>query len=71
MGYTAEQAFLAFDWDGDEVLTIAEIKEGFRANNINLQDHEWDKLYQAIDANCDGILTCDEWINILEPKLDA
>lgn len=36
MGYTAEQAFLAFDWDGDEVLTIAEIKEGFRANNINL-----------------------------------
>lgn len=40
MGYTAEQAFMAFDWDGDEVLTISEIKDGLRANNINLMDHE-------------------------------
>lgn len=41
MGYSAEQAFMAFDWDGDEVLTIQEIKDGLRANGIKLFDNEW------------------------------
>lgn len=62
---------MAFDWDGDEVLTIDEIKEGMRANNIRLMDDEWQKLVNVIDADCDGVLTCDEWVNVLEPKLDA
>jgi Ca2+-binding EF-hand superfamily protein len=62
---------MAFDWDGDEVLTIQEIKDGMRANNIRLMDDEWQKLVDAIDADCDGVLTCDEWLNVLEPKLDA
>ena len=71
MGYSAEQAFMAFDWDGDEVLTIQEIKDGLRANGIKLFDHEWQLLVNAIDKNCDGVLTVDEWINVLEPKIDA
>ena len=42
-----------------------------RANNIRLMDDEWQKLVDAIDTDCDGVLTCDEWLNVLEPKLDA
>lgn len=61
-GYTAQQAFDAFDWDGDEVLTISEIKDGMQANKISLQDSEWTQLVAAIDLNHDGVLTCEEWV---------
>jgi Ca2+-binding EF-hand superfamily protein len=53
------------------VLTIQEIKDGMRANNIRLMDDEWQKLVDVIDADCDGVLTCDEWVKVLDPKLDA
>lgn len=62
---------MAFDWDCDEVLTISEIKDGLKVNNIELMDHELQKLIDVIDKDCDGVLTCDEWINILDPRLDA
>lgn len=62
---------MAFDWDCDEVLTISEIKDGLKANNIELMDHELQKLIDVIDKDCDGVLTCDEWVNILDPRLDA
>lgn len=42
-----------------------------RANNIKLMDDEWQKLVDVIDADCDGVLTCDEWVKVLDPKLDA
>ncbi len=68
-GYTAQQAFDAFDWDGDEVLTISEIKDGMQANKISLLDSEWNQLVAAIDLNHDGVLTCEEWVKVLEPKI--
>jgi hypothetical protein len=70
-GYTPSQAFMAFDDDCDEVLTIQEIKDGLRINDINLTDTETQALVEAIDANHDGILTEEEWVAILTPKIDA
>ena len=71
MGWSAEDAFVAFDFDCDEVLTIEEIKDGCLANNIILNDSEWRKMHEAMDANHDGILTCEEWQSMLEPKIVA
>lgn len=62
---------MAFDEDCDEVLTIQEIKDGLRINDINLTDTETQALIEAIDANHDGILTEEEWVAILTPKIDA
>lgn len=70
-GWSAEDAFMAFDFDCDEVLTIEEIKDGCLANNIVLNDSEWKKMHDAMDANHDGILTCEEWQAMLEPKIVA
>lgn len=36
-----------------------------------LSDEEWKTFYDMIDANADGVLTEDEWIEILEPKVQA
>jgi Ca2+-binding EF-hand superfamily protein len=62
---------MAFDEDCDEVLTIQEIRDGLRINDINLTDTETQALIEAIDANHDGILTEEEWVAILTPKIDA
>jgi hypothetical protein len=43
-GYTPTQAFLAFDGDCDEVLTVAEIGFGLKFHKINLLDSEWKDL---------------------------
>lgn len=42
-----------------------------RANKINLMDDEWQKLVDVIDSDCDGVLTCDEWVKVLDPKINA
>ena len=38
---------------------------------IELKQEEWDLFYKTIDANSDGVLTCEEWIEVLEPKVSA
>ncbi len=48
-GYTPAQAFLAFDQDCDEVLTVAEIGFGLQFHKIKLLDSEWKELVQAMD----------------------
>eukprot|EP00347_Sterkiella_histriomuscorum_P000238 403376652 len=70
-GMTLEQAFNLFDDDGDEVLTVQEIKNGIKMQGIALLDTEMLDLIKAIDANSDGVLTLEEWINTLNPKFDA
>ena len=51
----------------DGVLTINEIKQGMTRIGVNLTDDEWALFLKAIDANSDGVLTFEEWRDILAP----
>lgn len=57
--------------DEDDILTLSEIKTGMRRLKITLLDSEWKILMDAIDANGDGVITIEEWQEILQPKLNA
>ena len=70
-GYTPTQAFIAFDEDDDEVLTLEEIKEGVKCLKIDLLDTEKKLLFENIDKNSDGVLTLEEWVGVLQPQLNA
>lgn len=72
-GYSPEAAFMMLDADDDGSLTIKEIKDGFALQKMDrvLNDEEWKIFYDMVDANADGVLTEDEWIELLEPKVQA
>ena len=70
-GYTPSDLFFAFDEDLDEVLSIQEIKDGLRTEQIELTDTEMTALIDAIDANHDGICTEEEWVGLFKSKFDA
>ena len=70
-GYTPTQAFIAFDEDEDEVLTLEEIKDGVKCLKIDLLDTERKLLFDNIDKNSDGVLTLEEWVAVLQPRLNA
>ena len=68
-GYTVEQAFDIFDDNGDGVLTVKEVKQGLRDQEIPVNDEEVTALVAAIDADKNGVVTRKEWADILEPQL--
>ena len=70
-GYTPTQAFIAFDEDEDEVLTLEEIREGVSCLRIELLETEKELLFKEIDANSDGVLTLEEWNAVLQPEINA
>ena len=70
-GYTPSDLFFAFDQDLDEVLSIQEIKDGLRTEQIELTDTEMTALIDAIDVNHDGICTEEEWVGLFKSKFDA
>jgi hypothetical protein len=70
-GLDADAAFEKFDFDGDGVLTLQEIKNGFRTLKIKLLPHEVQKLTDVIDTDCDGCVSKDEWIDCLTIKINA
>lgn len=70
-GYTPTQAFIAFDEDEDEVLTLEEIREGVSCLRIELLETEKELLFKEIDKNSDGVLTLEEWNSVLQPEINA
>ena len=70
-GYDLESVFYIFDDNADEVLTLQEIKDGLRNQEIELSDSEMKTLIEAIDKNADGVCTMDEWKACLNPKMEA
>lgn len=50
---------------------MKEIEDGFKLYNINLTKEEWQQFHAAIDENADGVLTLEEWRNVLEPRVAA
>lgn len=65
----ADSAFLKLDANGDGVLTIKEIQDGFKAFDIALSFEEWSQFHAVIDQNSDGVLTMEEWRNVLDPQV--
>ena len=70
-GWTVEQAFDIFDDNGDGVLTVKEIREGFKNEELNVQDSEVQALVNIIDADTNGVVSLPEWVTVLKPKLEA
>jgi hypothetical protein len=69
--YSPEDLFNLFDDDGDEVLTLKEIKDGFSGQKLDLTEAEIDELIVAIDKDTDGVLTLEEWEEVMQPKVDG
>lgn len=71
-GYTVEQAFTLFDDNGDGLLTAKEIRAGFRDQEIlQVLDSEIDELVKVIDKDANGMVSLQEWVATLQPKLDV
>ena len=70
-GLDVDTAFLKLDENGDGVLTVKEIQDGFKLFDIGLSLEEWTQFHAIIDANADGVLTLDEWKAVLEPKVET
>ncbi len=70
-GYTVEQVFVLFDDNGDELLTLNEIKDGIRNQDIDLTDAELKEFLTIVDKNSDGVLTLEEFIDCLVPKVES
>lgn len=70
-GLDADSSFVKLDDNGDGVLTIKEIKDGFAQYDIGLTLEEWGQFHAVIDANSDGVLTLEEWRNVLAPRVSA
>lgn len=71
-GYTVEQAFNLFDDNGDGLLTAKEVRAGFRDQEIlQVLDSEIDALVKAIDKDANGMVSLQEWVATLQPKLDV
>jgi hypothetical protein len=73
LGYSPADAFTMLDDDGDECLTIKEIKDGMSYHKMErvLNEEEWKEFYKMIDENGDGVLTEEEWCNMLDTKVAA
>jgi len=59
------------DDNGDGVLTIKEIKDGMAFHKIKLTDDEWAVFLKQIDSNSDGVLTMEEWIAVMKPRISV
>lgn len=70
-GYTVEQAFNLFDDNNDQLLTVKEIRDGIRDQEIDALDSEVQALVTAIDNDANGVVSLQEWVSTLKPRLDA
>lgn len=67
-----EQAFHLFDDNGDALLTVAEIRAGFRDQQLDgVLDTEIDALVKAIDRDANGVVSLPEWTATLKPRLEV
>lgn len=55
----------------NEVLTRDEIKTGFDYHKIHLTEDEWTQFMNELDENGDGVISYEEWCDILSPQLNA
>jgi hypothetical protein len=70
-GMSLAQVFAQLDEDGDRVLTLGEIRAqiGKVGKDVDLTADEIDLIMKKLDENSDGIVTIDEFLALLDPKL--
>lgn len=67
MGVSLQFVFKEIDSNGDELLTLLEIKKGFEELDIYVSGEELAHLQAEMDKNGDGVLTLEEFVQTLKP----
>ena len=63
---TLKNAFAVFDWGGEGMISMAELKKIFAEDDsLHIEKSEIDKLIKAIDKNRDGEIDVDEFIEMM------
>ncbi|CAG9321190.1 unnamed protein product [Blepharisma stoltei] len=68
-GASVQDIFEQLDSDNDKVLTLAEIRDGLPRIQVRLTDQDKQLMIQELDKNSDGVISNEEFITILNPKL--
>lgn len=53
------------DQSKDGIITVEELKKGLAlySTNLNISDSDWDAILQKVDADGDGYLSFNEFVN--------
>jgi hypothetical protein len=70
MGVSLQFVFKEMDSNGDELLTLLEIKNGFEALDIYVSGEELAILKEGIDTNGDGVVTLEEFVQTMKPPME-
>lgn len=70
MGVSLQFVFKEIDSNGDELLTLLEIKKGFEELDIYVSGEELAHLQAEMDKNGDGVLTLEEFVQTLKPQIE-
>ncbi|CAH1245683.1 CALM1 [Branchiostoma lanceolatum] len=62
------EAFKSFDKDGNGTLDKQEVKSAMATIGRNYDDEQIDKLFQLFDANNDGVLQYEEFVELMNPR---
>jgi hypothetical protein len=66
-----DQLFNKLDSDGDGSLTMMEIRTNINSIGVELQPKEVTDLIERLDENTDGVVTKEEFVNLLNPSLQS
>ena len=70
-GMTLEEAFIVFDGNGDQILTLQELRDGIKNLELNMSEELILELSKQIDQDSDGVLTKQEFLNTISPPLEV
>ncbi|XP_078614347.1 calmodulin-like [Branchiostoma floridae x Branchiostoma japonicum] len=65
------EAFKSFDKDGNGTLDKREVKSAMATIGRNYDDEQIDKLFELFDANRDGVLQYEEFVELMNPRRSA
>jgi Ca2+-binding EF-hand superfamily protein len=68
-GQSIEDIFVAFDDDGGGTIDPDEMKEGFQALNVGLNDHEFEVMWEIWDDDESGEIDFDEFAEMFNMTL--
>ena len=66
-----DQLVTKLDSDSDGSLTMMEIRTNINSIGVELQPKEVTDLIERLDANTDGVVTKEEFVNLLNPSLQS
>ncbi len=66
-----DQLVTKLDSDSDGSLTMMEIRTNINSIGVELQPKEVTDLIERLDENTDGVVTKEEFVNLLNPSLQS